>query len=404
MRHPHSLQLLMDSLRYWVTEMHIDGFRFDLAAALARELRDVNQLGAFFNTIHQDPTLATIKLIAEPWDLGEGGYQVGNFPIGWTEWNGKYRDAVRKFWKGDMGLHSEIATRLTGSADLYEQTRRLPSASINFVTAHDGFTLHDLVSYDRKHNEANLDENRDGTDDNASWNCGHEGPTDDAAIIELRERQKRNLWCTLLFAQGVPMICGGDELSRTQDGNNNTYCQDNKLSWLHWDLDDRQKRFFNFAARVSRFRREHPNFRRRSFREKDPSVAPEGDHVQWFRSDGQKMQALDWDNGGWMRTLGMYLGGQAPEIRNRKGQHVNDDDFLLLLNAHHEPVEFRLPLELPRSAWRIIFDTGRADVPPGKKSIGGDKSVNLQARSFVVLGRAQKVARAKREPAAQAPA
>ena len=250
MMSPHSLQLLMDSLRYWVIDMHVDGFRFDLAAALARELKEVNQLSAFFDILHQDPTLATVKLIAEPWDLGEDGYQVGNFPIGWAEWNGKFRDTVRKFWKGDMGVHSDIATRLGGSSDLYESTGRLPSASINFVTAHDGFTLTDLVSYGQKHNEANLDENHDGTDDNHSWNCGAEGPTDDPAIVELRERQKRNFWCTLLLAQGVPMICGGDELGRTQQGNNNGYCQDNEMTWLDWQWDERQREFFEFACRI----------------------------------------------------------------------------------------------------------------------------------------------------------
>jgi len=389
MRHPHSLQLLMDSLRYWVTEMHVDGFRFDLAAALARELRDVDQLSAFFNTIHQDPTLATIKLIAEPWDLGEGGYQVGNFPVGWTEWNGKYRDAVRKFWKGEMGLHSEIATRLTGSADLYEQTRRLPSASINFVTAHDGFTLHDLVSYDRKHNEANLEENRDGSDDNNSWNCGQEGPAEDPAIDELRERQKRNFFCTLLLAQGVPMICGGDELSRTQKGNNNTYCQDNERSWLNWDLNERQKAFLDFASRVAQFRQLHPNFRRRSFNEKDPSVASEGDNVQWFRSDGQKMTPQDWDTGGWMRSLGMFLNGNAPEIRDHRGKHVKDEDFLLLINAHHEPVSFRLPDELPRAKWKIEFDTASPAATLRKKSLAGRRTVNVESRSLVVLSRSE---------------
>ena len=385
MRHPHSLQLLMDSLRYWVTEMHVDGFRFDLAAALARELHDVNQLGTFYTTIHQDPTLASIKLVAEPWDLGEGGYQVGNFPVGWTEWNGKYRDAVRKFWKGEMGLHAEIATRLTGSADLYERTRRTPTASINFVTAHDGFTLHDLVSYDHKHNDANLDGNRDGSDDNHSWNCGAEGATNDAAILELRERQKRNLWCTLLLSQGVPMICGGDELSHTQGGNNNGYCQDNELSWLSWQLDERQKRFFDFACRVAQFRKQHGNFRRRSFNEQDPSVSAAEDKVQWYRSDGQKMLPIDWENGGWMRTLGMFLNGNAPEIRDSKGQHIKDDDFLLLLNAHHEPIEFRMAAELTDD-WHFVFDTARPELPMGEEPVK-NHSVKLEARSFVVLGR-----------------
>ncbi|RYZ58335.1 MAG: glycogen debranching enzyme GlgX, partial [Proteobacteria bacterium] len=259
MVHPHSLQLLMDSLRYWVTEMHVDGFRFDLASALARELHEVDQLGAFFDTIYQDPTLATVKLIAEPWDLGDGGYQVGNFPVGWTEWNGKYRDSVRKYWKGDSGMRNEIATRLGGSADLYEHTGRLPSSSINFVTAHDGFTLHDLVSYNGKHNDANGEDGRDGADDNESWNCGVEGPTDDVGIIELRERQKRNFLTTLLCSQGVPMITSGDEMGRTQHGNNNGYCQDNELTWLDWNLDDRQKLLLEYTSRLAQYRRVHPN-------------------------------------------------------------------------------------------------------------------------------------------------
>ena len=383
--HPHSLQMLMDSLRYWVSEVHIDGFRFDLAAALARELHDVDRLGAFFDTIYQDPTLAPIKLIAEPWDLGEGGYQVGNFPVGWTEWNGKFRDTVRKFWKGEMGLHSDIATRLNGSADLYEWTRRLPSAGINFVTAHDGFTLQDLVSYEHKHNEANGDDNRDGTDDNHSWNCGHEGPTEDPAIVELRERQKRNFWCTLMFSQGVPMISGGDELSHTRNGNNNGYCQDNELSWYHWNLDERQSTFLAFAAAVVHYRRRHPNFHRHSFYEAEPDSAPRGDNVEWFRSDGKKMEAQDWEDGGWMRTVGMLLKGGVPEIRNGCGRHVDDDDFLLLLNAHDEAVDFRVPGRLSPSVWKIAFDTARPDLPEGSRSVRKGRIITLTGRSFVVL-------------------
>ena len=284
---PHSLQFLMDSLRYWVTEMHVDGFRFDLASALARELKEVNQLGPFFDTLYQDPTLATTKLIAEPWDVGEGGYQVGNFPVRWTEWNGRYRDHVRKFWKGDMGLHSEIATRLQGSADLYEHTGRLPSASINFVTAHDGFTLNDLVTYQEKHNEANKDENRDGSDDNNAWNCGVEGPTDDPSIIELRERQKRNLWSTLLLAQGVPMICSGDEYGRTQKGNNNAYCQDNEVAWFDWKWSERQEDFFRSRLpRGPSAPGDHPSFRRRRFKNDDPETPAARESVRWFRADG----------------------------------------------------------------------------------------------------------------------
>jgi isoamylase len=385
MVHPHSLQLLMDSLRYWVTEMHVDGFRFDLASALARELNDVDQLGAFFDTIYQDPTLAPVKLIAEPWDLGEGGYQVGNFPLGWMEWNGKYRDTVRKFWKGDMGLHSEIATRLAGSADLYENTRRPPSASINFVTAHDGFTLNDLVSFEQKHNEANGEENRDGADDNASWNCGAEGATEDPGILELRERQMRNFWCSLMFAQGSPMISGGDELSRTQNGNNNGYCQDNELSWYHWDLNPTKTEFLEFARRIVRYRKAHPNFHRNAFYDHDPDAKHPDKNIVWFRADGKRMEPKDWEDGGWMRTLGMFLNGEAPEIRDSQGRCAGDWDFLLLLNAHHEAVSFRISHELYHSGRRIAFDTARPTLEIDKESVKRNRLVNLTARSFVVL-------------------
>ena len=385
MVHPHSIQILMDSLRYWVSEMHVDGFRFDLASALARELKDVDQLGAFFDTIYQDPTLAPVKLIAEPWDLGEGGYQVGNFPAGWMEWNGKYRDTVRKYWKGDMGLHSEIATRLAGSADLYETTRRQPSASINFVTAHDGFTLHDLVSYEQKHNAANGEDNRDGADDNHTWNCGAVGPTDDAGIIELRERQKRNLWCALMLAQGGPMISGGDELSRTQEGNNNGYCQDSALSWYHWDLDPRQREFLGFAQRVNLYRKQHPNFHRYAFYDSDPDAVHPDKNIVWFRADGKRMEAKDWEDGGWMRTLGMFLNGMAPEIRDSRGACARDNDFLLLLNAHHEPVAFRISYELYHSGWKVAFDTARPQLPLEREAVKRNRIVDMAPRSFVLL-------------------
>jgi len=385
MVHPHSVQLLMDSLRYWVTEMHVDGFRFDLASALARELKDVDQLGAFFDTIYQDPTLAPTKLIAEPWDLGEGGYQVGNFPLRWAEWNGKYRDAVRKFWKGDMGLHTEIATRLAGSADLYENTRRPPSASINFVTAHDGFTLQDLVSYEHKHNEANGDDNHDGADDNSSWNCGAEGATEDKEIIELRERQKRNFWCSLMFAQGSAMISGGDEVSRSQGGNNNGYCQDNELSWTHWDLDAPRTEFLEFARRVIQYRKQHPNFHRQSFYDHDPDATHPEKNIVWFRADGKRMNAKDWEDGGWMRTLGMFLNGTAPEIRDSTDQCIADADFLLLLNAHHESVAFRISYELYHAGWKVVFDTARPSLPGETEAVKRNRLVNLAARSFVLL-------------------
>ena len=386
MVHPHSLQMLMDSLRYWVTEMHVDGFRFDLASALARSLYDVDQLGAFFTSIYQDPTLAMTKLIAEPWDLGMGGYQVGQFPVNWTEWNGKYRDSVRKYWKGDMGMHGEIATRLTGSADLYEHSGRMPSASINFITAHDGFTLHDLVSYNEKHNEANGEDNNDGANDNESWNCGAEGPTEDPEINKLRERQKRNFLTTLMLSQGVPMLCAGDEISRSQSGNNNGYCQDTELSWLDWELDDARKSLLEFTSRLIHFRRNHPNFHRRSYVEADPTVSPQGESILWYRADGEKMSDDDWAEGGWMRTLGMWLGGTAAEIRDAAGQRTEDADFLVLLNAHSEPVEFKLPEEL-EGQWSVALDTARPELEEGKE-IASD-SIHLEGRSALILMRDQ---------------
>ncbi len=385
MVHPHSLQLLMDSLRYWISEMHVDGFRFDLAAALARELHEVDQLGAFFDTIYQDPVLATSKLIAEPWDLGDGGYQVGNFPVGWTEWNGKFRDSFRKFWKGDMGLHSDVATRLGGSADLYERTRRLPSSSINFITAHDGFTLNDLVSFDEKHNEENKEENKDGANDNNSWNCGAEGKTDDSAILELRERQKRNFLCTLMFSQGVPMLLGGDEIGRTQRGNNNGYCQDNETCWYDWSIDERKKSLFDFTCRVIHYRRKHPNFHRRSFHEGDPFVASQEENVRWLRADGQKMQDKDWQDGGWMRTLGMMLLGDAPEVRDSEGKPTTDDDFLMMLNAHHEKVDFSLPEDIRKWTWTFAFDTARPELKVDAEKVGENGIISLEGRSYVVL-------------------
>ena len=384
MRHPHVLQLIMDSLRYWVTEMHVDGFRFDLASTLARQFHEVDRLSAFFDLIQQDPVVSRVKLIAEPWDLGEGGYQVGNFPLGWMEWNGKYRDTVRKFWKGDMGLHSDIATRLAGSADLYETTRRPPSASINFVTAHDGFTLQDLVSYEQKHNEANGEENRDGSDDNSSWNGGAEGPTEDPAIVELRERQKRNFWCSLMFAQGSPMISGGDELGRTQGGNNNGYCQDSELSWYHWDLDAPRAEFLEFARRVVHYRKQHPNFHRYAFYDSDPEAKHPDKNIVWFRADGKRMVAKDWEDGGWMRTLGMFINGLAPEIRDNEGQCAQDADFLLLLNAYHEPVSYRISHELYPSGWKVAFDTARPTLPVETETVKRNR-LSLAARSFVVL-------------------
>ncbi|HVM47611.1 MAG TPA: glycogen debranching protein GlgX [Candidatus Acidoferrum sp.] len=381
---PSVLQLIMDSLRYWITEMHVDGFRFDLAAALAREFHAVDRLGAFFDIIHQDPMISQVKLIAEPWDLGEGGYQVGNFPVGWTEWNGKYRDAVRRFWKGDQDVMSELATRLCGSSDLYASSSRRPSASINFVTAHDGFTLNDQVSYDRKHNEANGEENRDGNDNNLSWNCGAEGPTDDPAILELRERQKRNFLATLLFSQGVPMISGGDEIGRTQNGNNNAYCQDNEISWYDWKLDAPRQALLEFTRRLIACRRDHPSLRRHKFFQGRPIRGGEVKDLVWLRPDGEEMTDEEW-GAGWQRTLGMRLDGDALDVLDERGRRIKDDTFLLLLNAHHEPVQFMLPAFVSDAQWTILFDTRRPELAPEQEKVAGHQAVELGDRSLMML-------------------
>lgn len=355
MQHPKVLQLIMDSLRYWVTEMHVDGFRFDLASTLARELFEVNKLGAFFDIIHQDPTLNRVKLIAEPWDVGPGGYQVGNFPPGWTEWNGRYRDTVRRFWKGDGGTASEFATRLSGSSDLYEWSGRKPYASINFITCHDGFSLQDLVSYNDKHNAANQEENRDGTGNNDSWNCGAEGPTDDSNIIALRERQKRNLLATLMLSQGVPMLLSGDELSHTQHGNNNAYCQDNEISWLDWNLDDRRQRFLAFAKKVTRIWREQPVLKRRKFFQ-GRSIRGEGiKDLSWFSPTGKDMSDQDW--AAFVRCIGMRLAGDLVGEVDEHGEPIVGDTLLVLLNAHYEPIPFTLPPTNPEHAWELLYDT-----------------------------------------------
>lgn len=381
---PGVLQLIMDSLRYWILEMHVDGFRFDLAAALAREFHAVDRLGAFFDIIHQDPIISQVKLIAEPWDLGEGGYQVGNFPVGWTEWNDKYRDAFRRFWKGDQDVMSELATRLCGSSDLYESGSRRPSASINFVTAHDGFTLHDLVSYNQKHNEANGEENRDGHNENLSWNCGVEGPTDEPAINELRERQKRNILCTLFFSQGVPMLSGGDEIGRTQKGNNNAYCQDNEVSWYDWNLDPARRALLEFISRLISFRRRHPSLRRHKFFQGRPLRGGEIKDLVWLRPDGVEMTDEEW-SAGWQRTLGMRLDGDALEVLDERGRRIKDDTFLLLLNAHHEPVPFMLPAFVSDATWTVIFDTNRPDLEASEENVPGHQAVTLGARSLMML-------------------
>ncbi len=359
MRHPRVLQLIMDSLRYWVLEMHVDGFRFDLASALARELHAVDRLGSFFDIIHQDPVLSQIKLIAEPWDLGEGGYQVGNFPVLWTEWNGKYRDSVRRFWKGDGGAVAEFATRLCGSSDLYGHSGRLPYASINFVTAHDGFTLNDLVSYNQKHNAANQENNADGHNDNLSWNCGAEGPTADAAIVALRERQKRNFIATMMLSQGVPMLYAGDELSHTQMGNNNAYCQDNEISWLDWNLDESKQRLLDFVRACVELKRTQPVLQRRSFLQGRALRGLDVKDIHWLEPSGEEMSDEAW-NAGFVRCLGVCLVGDAIAERDERGQRIVGDTLLVLFNAHHEPIAFRLPA-IPRcDRWQLTLTTAES--------------------------------------------
>jgi isoamylase len=356
MTNPRVLQLIMDSLRYWITEMHVDGFRFDLASTLARELYDVNKLGAFFDIIHQDPVISQVKLIAEPWDLGAGGYQVGNFPILWSEWNGKYRDCVRKFWKGEAGVLPEFATRFSGSSDLYEWSSRRPHASINFVTCHDGFTLNDLVSYDHKHNEANGENNRDGADDNHSWNCGVEGPTDDPKIIELRERKKRNFLATLLLSEGVPMLLAGDELGHTQNGNNNAYCQDNEITWLNWELDDRQEQLLRFTRRVLDFFHEEPVFHRRRFFYGTAPEAGENPDIVWLSPGGSPMKAEDWQ-AGFSRCIGVVLSGRSIDM-DQHGEDIHGNTILLLFNADHDlAIDFKLPGMQEGVKWYLVFDT-----------------------------------------------
>jgi glycogen operon protein len=382
MTHPRVLQMIMDSLRYWVLEMHVDGFRFDLASTLARELFEVNRLGAFFDIIHQDPVLSQVKLIAEPWDVGPGGYQVGNFPAGWTEWNGKYRDSVRRFWKGDGGTASEFATRLAGSSDLYQHDGRKPYASINFITCHDGFTLQDLVSYNQKHNEANGEDNRDGTNDNNSWNCGVEGPTDDPAVRALRERQKRNLITTLLLSQGVPMICGGDELSHTQRGNNNTYCQDNDLTWLNWELDGDQRQFLEVVRKVVAIWHDQPVFQRRKFFQERGIRGSGVMDISWFEPNGKDMSDQAWD-AGFVKCLGVRLAGDLIGDVDEKGDPIVGDTVLLLLNAHHESLPFTLPPTNPYHRWQLLLDTAE---PQAKPSVWeGGQQYPLRERSLAVL-------------------
>ncbi|WP_119728613.1 glycogen debranching protein GlgX [Thermomonospora amylolytica] len=391
MRSPHVLQLIMDSLRYWITEMHVDGFRFDLAATLARELHEVDRLSAFFDLVQQDPVVSQVKLIAEPWDVGEGGYQVGNFPPLWTEWNGKYRDTVRDYWRGRPATMPDFASRLTGSSDLYADDGRRPLASINFVTCHDGFTLHDLVSYNTKHNDANGEGNRDGSDDNRSWNCGYEGPTEDLEVLALREQQKRNFLTTLFLSQGVPMLSHGDELGRTQRGNNNVYCQDNELAWMDWARLRDNFPLLDFVQKLARLRRDHPVFRRRRFFKGRPPADPDTSRlsdIAWFTPDGREMNEADW-LAGFAKSLQVFLNGEAISEPGRHGERIRDDSFLLIFNAHHGGLRFTIPPARYGDTWLRVIDTADpllVEETSGRSYKAGE-TIAVDARSMQVLRR-----------------
>ncbi|HEY6609486.1 MAG TPA: glycogen debranching protein GlgX [Candidatus Limnocylindria bacterium] len=392
---PRVLQLIMDSLRYWITEMHVDGFRFDLASALARELHDVDKLGSFFDIIHQDPLISQVKLIAEPWDVGPGGYQVGNFPVGWAEWNGKYRDTVRRFWKGVGGQTAELAYRFTGSSDLYANSGRQPHASINFVTSHDGFTLDDLVSYESKHNEANGEENRDGDDDNNSLNFGVEGDTDDEAILEAREQQKRNFLATLILSQGVPMLLGGDEIGRSQRGNNNGYAQDNEISWFDWDLARRDRQLLAFTRSLIRLFLAHPVLRRRRFFQGRQIRGSRVKDLTWFALDGTEMTDEQWQAPG-VRTLAVQYAGDAINDRGPHGERITDDTLLIILNADERPVAFTLPNHEAARRWEVVFDTVHATFTAAHGEHDGGATYRVAERSVVCLRRLPRVRRARR--------
>ncbi|MCW3003313.1 MAG: glycogen debranching enzyme GlgX [Conexibacter sp.] len=381
---PAVLRMIMDSLRYFVQECHVDGFRFDLASALARQFYDVDRLGTFFDTIHQDPVLSQVKLIAEPWDVGPGGYQVGNFPVLWSEWNGMYRDTMRDFWRGQASI-ADFASRFTGSSDLYADDGRSPFASVNFITAHDGFTLRDLVSYNEKHNEANREGNRDGTDDNRSWNCGAEGETDDPQVNALRIRQQRNFLTTLMLSQGVPMLLGGDELCRTQGGNNNAWCQDNEISWYAWELGEDGRQLQEFTRRLISLRRSEPVFRREHFLAGEQS-APGLPDVWWFRLDGRRMTRRDWETPD-HRSLGVFLNGQATGARDRHGEPVRGDSFLVLFNAHHEDAVFKLPAARFGARWNVELTTAAPGIQPGSQEYRSRGDCYVTARSITVLRR-----------------
>jgi isoamylase len=382
--HPNVLRLIMDSLRYWVVECHVDGFRFDLAAALAREFFDVDRLSAFFDVIHQDPVLSQVKLIAEPWDVGPGGYQVGNFPVLWSEWNGVYRDTMRDFWRG-YSTCGEFARRLSGSADLYESDGREPFASINFITAHDGFTLRDLVSYNDKHNSANLEDNHDGTDDNRSWNCGVEGDTDDGAVLALRARQHRNFLTTLFVSQGTPMLLGGDEIDRSQHGNNNAWCQDSEISWYDWTEADERNRLHDFTRRLIRLRHHHPVFRRATFLRGEEAKGSGLPDVWWFRAEGRKMTQRDWQSG--EHVLGMFLNGDEIPTPGPRGEDIRDDTFMLLFNAHSEDREFLLPRRRFGTQWALELSTAEPELEAGCLTYAARTSVTVISRSILILKR-----------------
>jgi len=386
MRNPYVLQLVMDSLRYWIQEMHVDGFRFDLAATLARELHEVDRLSAFFDLIQQDPIISQVKLIAEPWDVGEGGYQVGNFPALWSEWNGQYRDTVRDFWRGAERTLGEFANRFTGSSDLYASARRSPHASINFVTCHDGFTLRDLVSYAEKHNEANGEDNRDGETHNRSWNCGAEGDTDDPEIATLRRRQERNFLATLLLSQGVPMILAGDELGRTQRGNNNAYCQDGPVSWIHWDSIDAGLR--DFVTRLVTFRRAHPVLSRRRWFEGRSIRGSNLTDIGWFKPDGTEMTDRDW-NVSFARALGVFLNGEGIDSPGPRGETILDDSFYVLFNAGSAPIDFSVPRTLNHQPWRTILRTTRGFLDDSAASVVAGEKLSVDAHELVLLSRSR---------------
>ncbi len=383
MSHPQVLKLIMDSLRYWVQEMHVDGFRFDLASALARELFEVGTLATFFDIIHQDPVISKVKLIAEPWDVGDGGYQVGKFPLLWSEWNGQYRDTVRDFWRGEDSSLGEFALRFTGSSDLYEHTGRRPHASINFITAHDGFTLRDLVSYNNKHNDANGEDNRDGEEHNRSWNCGAEGRTNKNGVLQLRARQQRNFMATLMLSQGVPMLLSGDEMGRSQSGNNNTYCHDNELSWLDWDLTDANRDFLRYTQKLIKLMHDHPVLRRRHWfygREIHGSGISD---IGWFNVDGYEMKD-EWD-AGFVKTLTVFLNGQEIATPSHKGEQIIDDSFLLMFNAHYDLLEFALPEDVRDRKWRLLIDTKTEGFVKRAKTFRKADKIPVAARSLVVL-------------------